>query len=236
MNIVQNQIPTPSYRETLEGTSTVYRPKQIAAEGDVAPDQVGELPYAEVVENEGIMRYPHMIVSASEWLDLRARKAIIATALYLDTIKVISGKSEINIYNQMVPISAAAQIDLGSDADYFDDVYADDFVNKSVSSFEGKDCLKMLKDIKASQEINPKTNLPFLDKKSFPKEIYKSSPKASENIYARDIKGKKYLKFKKGEPMSDREGSISIAQTIGLLLGAVKQLSLEVEQLKVKAS
>lgn len=105
-------------------------------------------------------------------------------------------------------------VDLGTALLAYDDVYADDFQN--VADFphlDDRDDLAVIRNIKGSGVIDERTGLEIIDDDTLPDWLL--------SIYKRDYEG-----VKKGEIMRDPDGKpyLALKNTIGLLLGAIRQL------------
>jgi len=173
---------------------------------------------------------------------LEALDAKIHKTFYANRIDALPGMTVINFLSSIVPIRTSDQLEIGSDADYYADITSDLFTTKSLSRFKKdkvlmqdgkhKTALEALDNINESDKVNKRTGLKFLDKKTFPKACYRESVKAKKDIYYRGKSGKRYLRFKKGELMTDREGGLRLGQTIGFLIAVVQELKSELDTLK----
>lgn len=136
-------------------------------------------------------------------------------------------------------------IDLGTSSSYFNEINYKTLTDRGclgwfdegVEMQDGKilSDLDALKAIQKSETEMSVHGVPMLDYATMPKVMYKPAPIAEEDVYEefdteKGEKGK--LKFKKGEKMG-HDGA-ETTSLISIMLGAIKELSAEIEVLKAK--
>ncbi len=185
-------------------------------------------------------------------------------------VELASNGGTIRVHDKIANLGVAYLIDIGDATNYFDDVYADDFVNCcTFFSFDSFDDLELIKAIKSKtnekgQIVIDATSLPAQVKKS--KAIYLAKKRQGADLRVQYQRGELQrmlaeadrpekqarikthldnleqakedkLKLLDEKIEADSEGymkAVSMAGTISLLLGAMKQLLIRVETLEAK--
>lgn len=177
-----------------------------------------------------------------KWSDVRTLNETVYNDITVDGDVVGNSHkprtgSDVNFYGNCIPYSAGADFDLGTDADYWDVI---NYTSLSAHSLvdlgdeielingEKVSNIEAVKRIQASDEIDPKSNKPLLQKDSFPKAIYRPAPIAEKDIYEKEDDWtleddeQKRIRFRKGEK-AGTDGT-DVNNLISLLLGAIKEL------------
>ena len=147
-----------------------------------------------------------------------------------------SGRIEFT--NHCDPASSASNYNLGGDSRYWNEVHYQSLKSHSLVFFdEGIELqdgnkvsdIEAIKQIKSSSKMS-KYGVPFLDKTSFPKNIYSPAKIATEDIYENkkiiDEKGEKKIEkelvYKKGKKIGT--DSVNVTLLNSLFIGAFKEL------------
>ncbi len=123
-------------------------------------------------------------------------------------------------------------IDLGLSGTAWDDVYADDYNNEAdFVLLDVYDDLQVIKNIKPSGETDPRSGLPLINDDTLPNWLLTKHKNKGEKL---NEEGQVVQTWNKGDTERSLEGKpyLSLKTMISLCMGAIKQLSNQIEDLK----
>lgn len=172
--------------------------------------------------------------------------------IYCYTLKGPQGQiwldqtGRVQVTNHFDPTGTAVY-NLGGNSRYWNEVHYHSLQSHSLMYYDDEiellsgekvSCIEAIQRIKKSEKKMSKSTLVYLDKKSFPKDIYSEAKIATEDIYENEkivktngVKTiKKILRYKKGEKI----GTDSINETLltSLMLSALKNIDNRLKKLE----
>ena len=186
------------------------------------------------------------------WSDLRTMDAYVYDDLTVDDLIVVvspgqvqtnslrpySG-SDVNFYGNCIPWSAHAY-NLGTSSDYWDAVNYKSLndrgclgvFDEGVELCDGRivSDLEALKSIQKDEKEMTVYGVPRFKYSTMPKAVYKPVPIAKEDIIKRDLEGKEFVQYKKGEK-AGADGA-ELSALISIMIGALKELDSRLTKLE----